>query len=259
MDKNQHLVRVLAIFITMLTGQIACAQIAIDTFRAIDGVASTDRVGNLILLSADDQPKLAYVAVIDCQGAEHVLVKASQNGKRIEAEKLEKNRWLIRGTGTITVDVTTFSQETGFDNQVKEIVLGRSDPEPKPDDDPQPDPEPTPKPLKNLSVLVVYESSLTPQLPRSQLSIFQSSELRQWLNGVCSLDSSTGQRNYRFFDQHTTFPANCDSTWCRLMATKRESLPWLVIGDGGTEVYSGPLPSSVDEFKRLVGGYANAK
>jgi hypothetical protein len=245
----------LAVWISF-AAQNADAQIDIDTYRAIDGVASTDRVGNLILLSADDQPKMAYVAVIDCKGAEHVLVKATKDGKRIEAEKLEKNRWLIRGTGTITVDVTTFSPSTGFDNQVKEIVLGQADPEP---DDPQPGPQPTPAPVQNLSVLVVYESAQTPQLPRSQLSIFQSADLRNWLNTICSLDTQTGQRNFRFFDQHTTFPANCDSSWCKLMSIPRDSLPWLVIGDGGKAVHSGPLPNSVDEFKALVGRYANAQ
>jgi hypothetical protein len=241
-------------------------EISVETYRVIENLDHPEIIESLVLIHEQSKPKLGWAAIIEIPDtAQHALVKVTQPGsiQTIPTTKLDKLRYLLRGSGKYVVDVTTFSTEAGFSNKVVEIELGKASPSPGPDP-PNPDP-PNPddplQPVKSLTVLVVYETSLTPNLPRSQLAIFQNSELRQWLNQVCSIDAATRQPNYRFFDKDQAFPPQCDSVWCQLMGTgasQRTQLPWLEIADGPNRVWAGPLPQSVEEFKSLISKYKGA-
>jgi hypothetical protein len=228
-------------------------EISVDSYRVIEGLDDPEIIGGLIFIAEESQPKLGWAALIDIpETAQHALVKVTQPGsiQTLPTTKLSKSRYLFRGSGKYIVDVTTFSPDTGFENKIVEIELGKDSPTPDPPG-PTPDPDP-PAPIKQLTVLVVYETSVTPGLPRSQLAIFQSSELRQWLNQTCSIDATTRQPNYRFLDKDQAFPPNCNSAWCKLMANQRTELPWLEIADGSNRVWAGPLPKTIDEFKALI-------
>lgn len=93
-------------------------------------------------------------------------------------------------------------------------------------------------------VLIVYENTETHKLPKEQVSIFTSTILRAWLIEHCAKDAD-GTPDYQIFDQHTDLQYESE-IWQDTMARPRESLPWLVVGNG-SKGYEGPLPATIPE------------
>ena len=110
---------------------------------------------------------------------------------------------------------------------------------------PLPPPEPpAPFPCEGLHVLVVEETLDRPRLPKEQLAIFTSTEVRAWLDA---------NAKWRCYDQHAPMD-NDDTVWRDAMKRPRQSLPWLVVSNGKAG-YDGPLPADGKAFLELVGKY----
>jgi hypothetical protein len=119
--------------------------------------------------------------------------------------------------------------------------------------DPKPDVKPSTSPIKadGLHVLIVYKASDT--LPSSQNAILYGERARKLLDEKCVTDAR-GQKAYRIFPDTVEFGGEL-AVWKETMARQRQSIPWIVIGNG-KDGYEGPLPANVDDFETLVNKYA---
>lgn len=107
--------------------------------------------------------------------------------------------------------------------------------------------------VDGFRVLIVYEQEDRHTWPQSQQDILYSKELRDYLSAKCV--KVDGQPEWRFWDQNMDL-TNVSDVWKQYMDVDRDSLPWLVYGDG-KKGGSVPLPESdtaVLELVRKVGG-----
>lgn len=125
------------------------------------------------------------------------------------------------------------------------VVTVKGDPIP-PGPDPKPDPKPIPPLPDGFRVLVVYETA--EKLSQGHAAVIGSTEVRKYLNEKCL--KVGGQPEYRFFDKDTPLVKESE-VWKAAMILKRDSLPWLIVGDGKNG-YQGPLPASVAETMAIL-------
>lgn len=126
---------------------------------------------------------------------------------------------------------------------------GPTPPGPQPPTPPTP---PAPIPGQGLRVLVVYDKKAP--LPRSQQDIISGAAVRSYLQANCAKgpDGKTPER--RFLDPIEDV-SNESPVWQAAMKRKRDSLPWLIIGNGAAG-YEGPLPANADAMLSLLKKYA---
>ncbi len=116
---------------------------------------------------------------------------------------------------------------------------------PSPPDPPNP-PDP-PSPLPNgFRVLIVYESA--EKLSSGHAAVIGSKDVRQYLYAKCLKVNGTPE--YRIFDKDTPVGHESD-VWQAAMKLPRQSLPWLIVGNG-KDGYQGPLPATVAETMALL-------
>jgi len=134
------------------------------------------------------------------------------------------------------------------------VTVGQPTPGPGPPPDPGPTPGPGPSPPgpapfpeKGLRVLVVFDSKKLTELPASQRVVIFSKAVRDYLL------AKAGPGNYRFYPVDTD-PKNDAKIWQDAFARKRDSVPWIVIGngEGGEER---PLPTTEEEMLALLKKY----
>ena len=144
---------------------------------------------------------------------------------------------------------------------------GPTPPEPSPPPTPPepspvpPNPEPTPKlapipEIKGLAVLIVEESEDRNKLPAGQRAIILGRTARNYLDSKCDTDPERPDwKSYRIWDQHEVLDG-VHPVWVRAMNRPRKSVPWLIVSNGSRNIgYEGPLPSTVDEFIKLLSQY----
>lgn len=102
-----------------------------------------------------------------------------------------------------------------------------------------------PVPGAGLHLLIVEETEDRVRLPEAQRQVLFSPDLRQWLK-------NKGYA-YRIWDRNVDASHEPSGWFKQALEVKRESLPWLVASNGKTG-FSGPLPVSVDETKKIVEG-----
>lgn len=107
--------------------------------------------------------------------------------------------------------------------------------------------DPSPIPGDGLRVMIRYEREDFNKLPSSQIAIFTSTEVLQWLMANAVKDG------YRIWDKDvdTQFES---SIWQDAMKLPYDSLPWISISNGVTS-YSGPLPKTIAETITLLQKY----
>ena len=116
----------------------------------------------------------------------------------------------------------------------------------------QPDPNPPHVVTRpEFRLLIVEETGDRPSLPASQLSIFTSTVLVDYLDQHCK-KLPDGSNGYRICDkdQLKELPPDFQAT-----AKPGNPTPWLYCTDG-TNGLSCPLPATVDEFLAKVRPYA---
>lgn len=91
-------------------------------------------------------------------------------------------------------------------------------------------------------LLIKEESSKRRDLPESQLSIFTSSEIDEFVK------SQGG--SMRILDQHADTTHELP-VWQTAMKCEHKSLPWLLVSNGKAG-YSGPLPANIAETKAIM-------
>lgn len=126
-------------------------------------------------------------------------------------------------------------------------------PEPKPPEPKPPDPTPAPPvpvPVKDLKVLIVYESAQLGVLPPSQHAILYSKPFREWLNSKTAMGPH-GVHEWGIYDKDVDLSAY-GPPWVEMMSKPKTSIPWLVLYGGGKFLHEGPLPANVDETKKVI-------
>lgn len=137
------------------------------------------------------------------------------------------------------------------------VVVNHNSPTPKPQPDPQPKPQPGPQ---NLRVLILYESEDLITMPPEQAAILTSVALREYLDKHCpneTLDKSKTSRSYRFYDKDDDM-SKAPSVWAQTVKYAKEKnipVPSILIVGTERELYSGPLPESVDKTLELLRKY----
>lgn len=153
-----------------------------------------------------------------------------------DAQKLESARSLLQGVVTCWV------------------IVGNA-PDPKPDPKPPepkpPDPKP-PTPVKEFRVLIVVESADLTKLPAKQQLILGSKRVADYLNEKCVKVGNHPE--WRIFDKDRNMKNESD-VWRKAMELPRNSVPWIVIGNGVDEGHAGPLPATVDDTLLLLKKY----
>lgn len=127
-------------------------------------------------------------------------------------------------------------------------------PEPSPEPEPEPKPQPEPK-LDNapvttdgLHVTFIYETGV--RLTQSQFNILYGQVTRNYLDTVC--DRISGQPNWRVLDKDSQA---LTEPWKDILKRKKTGIPGLVIVSNKKYVYEGDIPSSQEEFTKLIDKY----
>lgn len=109
---------------------------------------------------------------------------------------------------------------------------------------PVPPEPPAPIPVAGLHVLIVEETLERPRLPKEQLTILTSTEVRTVLDG---------KAKWRILDKDAPMQ-NDEKVWQDAMKLPRGTLPHVIVSNGKTG-YSGPLPTDSKSFLELVDKY----
>ena len=103
--------------------------------------------------------------------------------------------------------------------------------------------------------MIVYETSELSKLPKEQLTVLTSSDVRNYLYIKCikGVDGKTAE--WRVWDKDVDL-AGESQLWRDAMKRPRTGLPWLLISDG-QKGYEGLLPKTINEtldlFKKFGG------
>lgn len=114
--------------------------------------------------------------------------------------------------------------------------------------------EPSPIPESGFRVLITYDNASKGSLPRDQLAILDSTDLRAWLDAHCIKDAQNAPE-WRIWASE--MQVNPDQPiWQKLIGLPRKSEPWITISTGKTG-FSGPLPANEAETIKLLEKYAS--
>lgn len=118
------------------------------------------------------------------------------------------------------------------------------------------EPGPAPIPGNGLRVAIIYESADLSRLPKAQLAILSSAQVRDWLSAHCAKGADGKTPDWVICDQNVDMTYAAD-TWKQVLARPRKSLPWIVISTG-RKGFEGPLPADVPATMELLKKYGGA-
>ncbi len=125
---------------------------------------------------------------------------------------------------------------------------------PVPPPPPPPPPNPPPIPSAGFRVLMVYDVTALSKMPKDQLDILYSTQMRDWLSSKCVKGADGKTPEWRLWDKDEDASHEAQ-LWQDAMKRDRKALPWLVVSNGKTG-WEGPLPASVNETIALLAKYA---
>jgi hypothetical protein len=223
-------------------------QITIEKKVVVEGVVDPVFVEGKLVLPADTKlvvKDAIKVAVDSTYKFSDILI--TKDGVNLETTSPES---YFTDPGKYEINVVLFDPDKGIKRGQETIVLGV--PKPGPGPTPPPGPGPSDEKVDNLSVLLIYESADLPKYTISQRSVIQSTDLQMYMNKTLPRDTNN-QPLWRVLDKDVTFPATCDTTFCKWMGTLDKSkLPMLVLGNKDKIVFQGPLPEDTELVKALI-------
>lgn len=190
-----------------------------------------------------------------------VGVRRGDTERRLHRFEAKPYRWavieaVLQGSEVVVVNRNGAVADKDPPEEVERVLVSVG--EPKPEPPPQPDPpkpDPAPMPGEGFRVLIVRETKDLSTLPPSQVAIFSSTDVRQYLNQKTVLEGN--QRAYRIWDQDTDVSREAQH-WQDAMKRPRASVPWLLVSNG-KDGYEGPLPKTVDEMLTLLKKFGEGK
>lgn len=241
--------RLIPLLLLLLTTPLY-SQITIEKKLVVEGVTDPVFVGSTLVLPAESKLVVKEAVKISIDSSykfSDILVKKDGVSVPVSGTEL-----LFSDPGTYEVNVVLFDPDKGIKRGAETVKIGGT-PNPPPGPGPTPPPEPGPaEKIDNLSVLVIYESADLPKYTISQRSVIQSTDLQGYMNKTLPRDTNN-QPLWRVLDKDVTFPATCDTTFCKWMGTLDKSkLPMLVLGNKDKIVFQGPLPEDVEVVKSLI-------
>lgn len=241
--------RIIPLLLLLLSSTLH-GQITIEKKLVVEGVTDPVFVGSTLVLPAESKlivKEAVKVSVDSTFKFNDILVKKDGVSVPVSGTEL-----LFSDPGTYEINVVLFDPEKGIKRGAEVIKVGGA-PTPGPTPGPTPPPEPGPaEKVDNLSVLIIYESNDLPRYTISQRSVIQSTDLQVYMNKTLPRDTNN-QPLWRVLDKDVTFPATCDTTFCKWMSTVDKSkLPMLVMGNKDKIVFQGPLPEEVEVVKSLI-------
>ncbi len=138
-----------------------------------------------------------------------------------------------------------------------DVVVGPG-PGPGPDPPPPPPPPlppPGPAPVKDMRVLILYETSEVGKLSAGQKAVLYSKTIRDYLDAKC-VDSPGGKtKEWKLWDKDVD-ARGASKVWQDLLARPRATLPWLIVSGEKGVAFEGPLPASIADTLALLSKYA---
>lgn len=102
---------------------------------------------------------------------------------------------------------------------------------------------PAPIDVPGLHVLIVEETDDRSTIDKGQLAVLQTTQVKQ------EVAAAGGQ-----FRQYDDDNAPAAEPWKTAMSRPRQSTPWLIVSNPGKGGFEGPLPASIDESLKIIGG-----
>ena len=240
--------RLLPILFLLLASTLH-GQITIEKKLVVEGVKDPVFIGSNLLLPADSKLVVKDAIKVSTDTTfkfSDILI--TKDGVKVDTSSAEL---VLTEPGTYKISIVLFDPEKGIKRGEETIVLGGT-PTPGPTPTPTPTPTPSDEKVDNLSVLVIYESNDLGRYTISHRSVIQSTDLQTYMNKTLPRDTNN-QPLWRVLDKDVTFPATCDTTFCKWMGTLDKSkLPMLVLGNKDKIVFQGPLPEDVEVVKALI-------
>lgn len=182
-----------------------------------------------------------------------VSIRRGDSERRQHFFEAKSYEWAIieakaPGSEIVVINRNGANKEQNPPEEIDRVQVIAGDVTPTPD--PKPDDPPTPAPLpgEGFRVLIVRETKDLSGLPASQVAIFSSTDVRNYLNQKTVLEGN--QRAYRIWDQDTDTSKESQH-WQDAMKRPRASVPWLLVSNG-KDGYEGPLPKTVAEMMTLL-------
>lgn len=232
-----------------------------------DPPAPTDPVASIEVVNSNGEPVVGETNV-----GEMLVIKSDKSVH--EKDVVGSLTWIIEpplqtfmSDGGKTVIVNTglkpdvlrimqiVSTKTGKNAYQRISIRIGQGPQPPPTPvDPDVDPEPVDPPVPKtgqLKVLIVEETGSRGELPSSQISVFTSLDIRDYVKKACS---KTGEQpDFRVYDKDVSVAT--EPEWIKkAFSEQRQGLPWILISNGTTG-FSGPLPKDVSETLSLLKKY----
>jgi hypothetical protein len=121
-------------------------------------------------------------------------------------------------------------------------------------------PNPPPITEAGFRVLIVEETAERGKLPKDQLTILTSTEVRAYLNSHCVKGADGKTPEFRIFDKDTDV-SHESQIWQKAMAAAKTTpgfvTPWLIVSDG-KKGSDGPLPANVADMLAELKKYGGA-
>lgn len=157
------------------------------------------------------------------------------------------------GTGTAHIVIVPKGVDKSDDVVMLALeVNSGTGPQPPPGP-PQPKPGVSPFSANGLRVLIIYPNQPETKLPAGQQLILSGQKTRDLLESSCVVGADGKTKEYRIWreDERVEF---APKLWQDAFGRKRDSVPWVLIGNG-TDGFEGPLPANEDDFQKLIQKY----
>lgn len=204
-------------------------------------------VPNLVTIVSDEGPIRIHGRFVD---------DSSKTQTRIYKSKYV---YTILAAGTGTANLVIVPKGANKEDDVVMLTLAVSDgsgprPPPTPDPDSDPDKNSSPFPADGLRVLIIYPNQPETKLPAAQQLILSGQKTRDLLESSCVVGEDGRTKEYRIWRENERIDL-AQKLWRDVFGRKRDSVPWVLIGNGRSG-FEGPLPASEEEFQKLVQKYS---